>query len=232
MIHFITASTSDINGYADLTNATKQAYCDKYGHRFRYLNLDVPFDAFALYEEYGMNPYWKLVYALIVVSKTADEGDWLCLSGADSFIPENAPDVAGLINALIFFSPYLIISKDPNGLNNSGMLIRNCEWSRILLNQWWAMRGEAPGRTYEVYNHGRLHTWFEQAALILLLQDEDLEAYRHIKYIDQSIINAYPEELYGKIPNGNVTDQSLFVHLPNRTTEQRVEYLQNILQPA
>jgi galactosyl transferase GMA12/MNN10 family len=127
---------------------------------------------------------WSKIVAL---EKYLDKYDWLFWTDADSLIMNQEI----LLETLIDDDFDLIISKETTlgNINTGNFLIKNSRWSKKLLKNIYAQT--------EFIN---APCW-EQDTLAYLLKIKP-SLYKHIKLIDQRLINAHPYEPGGEYETG------------------------------
>lgn len=266
MIYIVTASNEKVESYAKLTRANVLAYCRKHGYQF--VHVHPLHDAW----DKAVSPAWNLVAAIRWTMNLMADGDWLTLLGSDAaivdmdfdlekFIEEQAPFKITWANIVEGIQtngkgPYsnidILITRDKNGLNDGGMLLRKSAWSLELVERWW----NAKGTECEVFTNGTCHWWAEQSYLFYLLQEDGVTGVfryegqpdgvfsindpffstksfkampdidKHVAFIPQNTTNAYPRELFG---DEEGCDPVFVVHLPGKTTEERTAYFQKLL---
>ena len=122
---------------------------------------------------------WSKIQA--VKSHLTEEGpEYVLFSDADMLIMNPAVKVEDVLAAGNYAD--LIISKDSKGINTGIFAIRNCEWSRNLLDRVWEERRWATTANWtEEYFH-------EQSALQYLL-DNDESLKPHVSFLPACSMN-------------------------------------------
>lgn len=142
----------------------KRAYCEQHGYDFICFEeqLDssrpIPWSKIKALQKVMENPQYK----------------WVFWTDADSLIMNQAICLEDLIDEKYHF----ILAKDRYEINTGEFLLKNCEWSRQLLNN--------------VYDHTECinDRWWEQQAFINELASHP-EHWDEIKIIPQRMLNSY-----------------------------------------
>jgi hypothetical protein len=142
----------------------KRAYCQEHGYRFVCGEQKLDPDR---------HPAWNKIL-WIRQAMEDPECHWVFWTDADAVIMNQAVGLEELIDE----DYNLILTKDVNGINTGQMLLRNCAWTRDLLDKIYA-------RT-DCLNH----RWWEQGALIALLEDEP-GLWQFIQALPQRLMNSY-----------------------------------------
>ena len=240
MIWLISYDDGNIESYASLTRNNKIEYAERRGYRYLLTQGKNR-------EEPKLSPPWCLVGTIRQSLGMASEGDWICLTGADSCVVNMDFDLEDLIATYSTKwkdpptdHPDLLITRDKCGLNTNGILLRNCEWSRELIERWWMMRGPL----YEVVGLDNTHHWWaEQAALVYLLNEPGFtgrvfperdgvhgvepmpDVAQRIAFIPQETTNGYDPRIYGD----DYKEPILIAHYPGKQTEERTYFIKRAL---
>jgi len=158
--------------YQRITYATtenKIRYCEKHNHRFIYLMHSM--------DTSRPIPWSKIL--LIKRTMMSKKVDWVFWTDADSLIMNDNIKLEDLID-----NRYdMIVASDHSGINTGQFFIRNCRWSRGFLKRVYAMT--------QHINHG----WWEQKAIMDLYEMNESDR-KHIKILDQRVMNSYAPEIY------------------------------------
>jgi hypothetical protein len=158
---------------------SKQAYATKHG--YRYIQGDEEF-----WDRNKPIPWSKVGFVLTIL-KSLDDGELVFLSDADVMITN--PEIR-LEDAVIPFLPAkkdLLMTIDACGhLNSGNMLMRNGPW----LRDWWRRVGEQVDLTY--------HIWWENAAMIRLLETVPADLEKTEITVEHWRFNAYLRGLSGE----------------------------------
>ncbi|HEV2695613.1 MAG TPA: hypothetical protein VG347_22165 [Verrucomicrobiae bacterium] len=190
MIKLISACNSE-PAYAELariSQASIRKYCRK--HSLKY--------AFYQIAETERAASW---YKIKFLKEELERGDaeyclWL---DADTLIYNRDFDLRTLTRS----GKEIYVAKDDLNINCGVLLLKNSALNRKLLDKIWGM------------THCLDHPWWEQQALVDLIQ-ADYEGIRErIEYVPQKTFNAYIYGLYGKRHEAGEFDlDSFVVHFP------------------
>ncbi|MCK9613955.1 MAG: hypothetical protein M0R48_00420 [Candidatus Omnitrophica bacterium] len=166
---------------------------------------------------YPWNKLLFINYILLRYLKSSDNS-WVMWLDADVIIINNS---FNLIEQVIKKAPAqaeLIITKDVYAINTGVMLLRNSDFIRKLLKKWWSM---------EEY---LTNCWWENAALIDLINRNWGNIKDKIYFVDQNILNAYTYGSYGiNFPEGELNSESFIYHVPGLPRFKRIIQIQKIL---
>jgi hypothetical protein len=97
----------------------------------------------------------------------------------------------------------IYVAKDDLNINCGVLLLKNSPFNLKLLDKVWSM------------THCLDHTWWEQQALIELIEADYEGIRQRIEYVPQKTFNAYIYGLYGKRHDaGEFNLDSFIVHFP------------------
>lgn len=146
---------------------------------------------------------WSKIKA---IEKHLSDYDWIMWSDADSLIMNNSVKLETLIdNNYDMIITYDQISKV---LNTGVFLIKNSEWSKVLLKN--------------IYSQTQFinHIWWENMALIDMLE-KNPNLKTKIKVIDQRSMNSYPNhQIWG--------DDDFIAHFPGPNKPMKEYYLKSL----
>lgn len=207
----LTADDGNIEEYAALTRENKRSYCERHGYTCLHYDTGESLDWT------GVNAYWRLIWPILDSLRKMPDGDWLFFSGADACIVNSEITLSSIVDQ--YSQDYdLLITKDINGLNNNGFLLRACEWSREFMERVWELRGQ----TFEIKGpDGQIHKWEEQGAMIAVLEQMP----GHTLLIPQEVTNGYDPSIYGAYYKPPV----FMAHFPGKRTEERVYFIKRAL---
>jgi hypothetical protein len=95
------------------------------------------------------------------------------------------------------------------------MLWKSCDFSSAVLNKIWSMN--------EKYLN---HIWWEQAALIELLEENFENINESTEFVEQSILNAYELDYYGFVDrSGQINEKSFVCHFPSLRMDIRIKLI-------
>jgi hypothetical protein len=215
----LTADDGNIEAYAALSRSNKLAYCQQHGYHFAFYQLnETPPDVSEL-DWLALSPCWRLVYGIMNELRTRPNNSWIFFSGADAVITDLKFKLDWIVDEW-GWNCDLLITKDENGLNNNGFLIRVCDWSREYINKIWALRGQI----FSIKGpDGHYHQWEEQGAFIKVLEEPGM--LDRVVFIPQEYTNAYPPEVYGEQYKSPV----LMAHFPGKKTAEREYFIKRAL---
>jgi hypothetical protein len=158
---------------------SKEVWCAKHGYTYieggeKFWNREKPI------------PWSKVGFVLSVLEKLPD-GAIIFLSDADVLITNSELRLEDLVVPLLPPEKDLLMTIDACGhLNSGNMLMRNGAW----LRDWWRRVGEQADLTY--------HIWWENAAMIRLLETEPTDLAKTEVTSEHWKFNAYLQGLPGQ----------------------------------
>jgi hypothetical protein len=161
MLTLLTAFDTGFAPVGSLTNPSKVAYADRWCHNF--VCRRNGFDT-------SRPPSWSRIPFLL---HELQKADWVWWTDADALIANPEHDVTRLLDG------DLVIGCDQNGINAGSFLIRSCDWSKAFLQDCWDQT-DLLG-----------HPWFEQSAMMRLLEIQ--ENLTHVHHVPIRSFNSYPE---------------------------------------
>lgn len=201
----VTVATDNIRPYAEVSRFINQKYCDRYDYTYHYHTT---------IHDTTRHAVWDKMPSLL---KHWNEHDYLLWLDADAIVANQDLSLTNFIDD----EHELFISKDINGLNSGVFIIKCTEMMRGL------MMTNCSSLIYERFKKAK---YKEQSALEYLLT---LNPYfKYVKYHPAKLINCYDDVYnYCKGQLNNVyADGDFILHLPNRTTENRINRFNEILQ--
>ena len=207
MIKIITGNTENFSSITEITHPYLIKYCKLH---------KIDYEIIKIQQNYERPFSWfKIKEILLQLDQDYKYFLWL---DADTLIINQHTD----INKIIASNKILYISKDFNNINCGVMIWKNSELSKQILSKIYSMT--------EYLNH----QWWEQAALIELIEINYLDINNNIEYVDQNILNAYKYKYYignDKIPqNSNVDKDSFILHVPGKNNTQRIKIIQDCIK--
>lgn len=154
---FVTLSAGDeFARVAALVNPAKRRYCDRFGYDF--IAFDEVLDS-------TRHPSWSKI---IAIQRVLPHYDWVFWCDTDAVLWNRE---AGLRQFVASASEDAVFQANHEGVNAGLFFIRNSSWSFNFLT--------------EVYRQEHLvdHPWWEQAAIIELLKNDDVQS--HVKIYAQ-----------------------------------------------
>lgn len=202
---YISAFNSGYKHLSDLTFPTVESFCSKNG--FSAIRFEIP-------DHFDRPSSWfkiKKLIDLINDDSGSSQFDYFAWIDCDAAILNAEFDVSIFLqNGFDFF-----IAKDFNNFNCGSFFIRNCNESLVLLQ--------------EIYNRTEYlnHIWWEQAAFIDLYESNFRNLQSRTKIVDQSILNSYDYNFYGRDLNfsGSVSKESFIFHCPSLPLKTREDLL-------
>jgi len=178
----ISACNDKYRPLLELTLPRLRTYCEKHGYDYQIYEVPPHFERPAA---------WYKIRLLL--SEQTNRVLWI---DADAAILN---DNFSLHNILIP-NKHIYLSKDANGINTGVMLWeKNTLTSRILQEIW---------DRQEYINN----VWWEQAALMAIIEENFLNIQNHIEYIPQDIFNSYDYSLYSSnYKDGQVNKDSFII---------------------
>lgn len=201
MFNIITAFTENYQPYIDISSSILDQYCEK--HNYKKYVYKIPND-------YSRPVSWYKVEKLLDhINEGTEFSLWL---DTDTVIINSDFTLESIISE----DKFIYISKDMNNINAGVMMIKNNDYSYSFFEKVW-------NSTQFLYNK-----WWEQAAMIDLIDQNYMDIQQHIKYIPQHIFNAYAYEYYGCSNHaGQVCKDSFILHCPGLPHDTRLELLRH-----
>jgi hypothetical protein len=161
---------------------------------------------------------WSKVGFVLDVLRKLPEGELVFLSDADVVITNPALRLEDHVCPLLSAEKDLLMTIDACGhLNSGNMLMRNTAW----LRDWWRRVGEETDLTY--------HIWWENAAMIRLLETVPADLAKTEITADHIRFNAYLQGL----PGQPLWSSGCFlVHFAGIYNLGKMEELQNMVLKA
>jgi hypothetical protein len=186
MFKIITAHNNRFKELASYNIPIIKNYCEYYGYSYQI--YEIP-------DDYPRPAAWsKIDYLIQEINNRPNQYTlWI---DADAIILRHDIDLWSFIRP----EKYLYLSKD-NSINTGVFLIKNNGIIKKLLEQAWSMT--------QYLNHN----WWEQAAIIDLVNNNYLSINNYIEYIPRNIFNAH---------NDCITDSSFIGHFPVPFLEKKI----------
>jgi hypothetical protein len=192
----VSLHTPDIKDYADITAASKENYCKKWGVDF--INYTEKFD--------DRPPAFSKVVALI---KNIGNYDILLWIDADAMITDMDFD---LFAELIKRKEKILLTKDNGGINTGVFAVK--KWAKNYLKKWDSM-----SPAFES------HPWWDQAAFISLY-NSDKKLKNKVGFLNKTVYNSYINEGVGVILHSPGTSKreriNLFSNYEEHSRNSRV----------
>ena len=159
---------------------------------------------------------WSKIPFVLRILKDAPEGALIFLSDADVMITNPGKKLEDHVVPLLPEDKDLLMTLDAcNNLNSGNMLLRNTAWQR----DFWRRVGEQKDLTY--------HIWWENAAIIRLLQTVETDAVKIQITDDCRRFNAYLEGIPGR---PLWTPGDFLVHFAGVYNLSKMEELQKLVK--
>jgi hypothetical protein len=190
----VSLHTPEIKDYAEITAASKERYCKKWGIDF--INYTEKLD-------YRHAAFSKVV-ALI---KNIDNYDILLWIDADAMITDMDFDLfAELKNR----KEKILLTKDQGGVNTGVLAVK--KWAKNYLKKWDSMSAAFES-----------HPWWDQAAFISLYKS-DHRLRKKVGFLEKKIYNSYISEGVGVILHSPGTTTAERVNLFTNYEEHSDNY--------
>lgn len=128
-----------------------------------------------------VDPKWGKIYQAHHLLK---DYDWIWLLDADALIMNASISLHNLIGNVVETFDHqidIIISRDYNNFNTGSFMLRQSDWTELLLKEWLLRKD-----TVIDYNN-----WMEQSGLISMIEDNSLNMNEHMATVPQRLINSY-----------------------------------------
>ncbi|MDD3296122.1 MAG: hypothetical protein PHU64_02060 [Candidatus Omnitrophica bacterium] len=173
-------------------------------------------------EKLTSRPYsWnKLLFMNYILDKylKPDSNSWVMWIDADAVIVNNSFDLIKQVIKKVPVQTELVIAKSKSAVNAGVFLLRNSDFIRKLLKQWWSMEEYAT------------HYWWEQKALISLMDENWENINDKVYFVPQNILNAYTYGVYGCVfPQGELNSESFIYHVPALPRRERIARMRKVL---
>lgn len=225
-------------GYAELaaiTDATKDSYARRWGYDSEFI-VDATLG--------GPRGAWRRVE---LWQEALAKCRWMLFTGTDAAITNPKISLVDRFH-LEDTTADFIVSADGNGLQSDSWIMRSCDrtrrfldrvlmWEDVANNEQDAINIElSKSNSYRSFCH-RIGDLKQNGEPIgpEMLEKLELELNRSevvVKIVPQQLINAYPNQIYGKrIAGGDNqwTPTSFVIHIPGQTNETRIAFLKTIL---
>ena len=203
MITILIAYDDNFKNIAELNIPIIQSYCKLNNYIFEQRDI-VNFDK---------HPAWFKPIA-ICDELEKNKSDYVLWLDIDTLILKQDFSLEKICSS----NKYLYLSKDINNINSGVMLIKNCQEMKKFFNA-----------VSELYLSFKDHIWWEQAAIIHLIEKNYLNINNHIEYIPQKIFNAYDRHLVRTFNDGYVCDESFILHMPSINQDIRLKTIKSYL---
>jgi len=195
MLKVITAYNNSYKPLIDISSSIITNYCNY--HSFDY-------EAYKIPDNYIRPPSWSKIQYLIT-NLEEKKYQYILWIDADAIISGSSYDILSVIEP----HRYIYISKDFNAINAGVILFANNSYNLDLLYKIWNKE--------EYINH----SWWEQAALIELIDNNWNNVQDYIKYLPNKEFNAYPLEISSNSEYRS-DDSSFITHFPSLPLELRI----------
>lgn len=201
MIKILSAYTENIQEYLEITRPILKSYCEQNQYLFQIDKIPIDFE----------RPYAWYKIKMILDNMGDKNISYLLWMDADSVIINKNFKIESLIKD----KKYLYISKDINDINSGVMLIKINDFTKLFFEKVWM--------SVEFINH----IWWEQAAIIDLINNNVMDIMNHLNYVDQNVLNAYDYAFYGnkQHPQGQVSKNSFIFHSPSLAKTTRLQLI-------
>jgi mannan polymerase II complex MNN10 subunit len=142
--------------------------------------------------------------------------DWVWILDADALIMNKRISVASLIQSVqdIYSREIdIIISKDCFDFNSGSFFMRNSDWTDKFIDRWISHSSNK--------SIPRIDIWWEQAVLIEMIKNNEMDVNKHLAVVQQSMLNSYANEGCG----ASYKPGDLAVHNPGRGYNDLVKNL-------
>lgn len=123
------------------------------------------------------------------------------------------------LEAIIKPDKYFYISQDINGINCGVFMMSNVDIIKQFLSN-----------VNNLCNKYLNHIWWEQAAIIELIESNAYDINKYIEYIPQNILNAYDNNYTQTNNDGYVNENSFILHLPSINNVKRYEIIKKYIE--
>lgn len=205
----ITAYTNNIKEISDISYESYQNFCNKN-------NIEI--QRFELNDIERPASWYKIQ---LILDEFKHGYDYIMWVDADTLLINNEFKIESILDE----KSEIFISDDILGINCGVMIWKNTENNKNILNKIWD--------STEFINH----FWWEQAAIISVINTNYNNIQSTIKKIPQKILNSYDYNLYANnyeqdkinefLLKGQVDENSFIFHLPGVSNETRLTIMKN-----
>jgi lipopolysaccharide biosynthesis glycosyltransferase len=203
MLKIITAYNKTYKPLIDISSPCVLNYCHYHGFGY---------EAYQIPEDYIRPAPWAKIQYLIT-NLEEKIYDYILWVDADTIIKNPTYDLLSIIDP----SKYIYISRDFNNINTGVILFKNNTYNLNLLYQLWGMT--------DYLNH----SWWEQGALVNLIDQNWRHIQQRMKYIPNKEFNGYLPEISSN-PAYQADDNTFIVHFPSSPLEFRIHSMKKIAQ--
>lgn len=190
-IAIITCTTENRKWIYDITNPSKQKYCESHGYNYIFSNN--------FYPDRSKSVYW-LKPAFIAENISADY-DWILWCDDDAGIIDQNFDLEKFIETVQEEDKLVYAAEDLTGINAGVLLVKSCEMSKQLFKFIFE-------KLEPIFKTSRFE---DQDALIAITSKMN-----NLKLIDGKIINAYDPRITIS-PKNQRTADSYILHIAGGT---------------
>jgi hypothetical protein len=205
----ITAYTNNIKEISDISYESYQNFCNKNNIEIQRFELN----------DIERPPSWYKIQ--LILNEFKHGYDYIMWVDADTLLINNEFKIESILDE----KSEIFISDDILGINCGVMIWKNTENNKNILNKVWD--------STEFINH----FWWEQAAIISVIDMNYNNIQSIIKKIPQKILNSYDYNLYSSnydqdkinefLLKGQVDENSFIFHLPGVSNETRLIIMKN-----
>lgn len=204
MITILTAYDDNFKDIAELNIPILQKYCDK--NKYNLIIKKIV--------DFNKPASWFKIQAILEQFNKSNCENLLWID-ADTLILEQNFKIENIIKKDKFF----YLSKDANGINCGVFIMSNVKIMREFLSHVDLLSSKYMN-----------HIWWEQAAIMELIEKNILNINQYIEYIPQNILNAYDKNLVHTNDDGYVCNDTFILHLPSINNKKRYEIIKQYIE--
>lgn len=197
MIKVLTACDHRLRSIAELNTPILRQYCNNNGYELVVKNI----------ENFDRPPPWFKIIAILEEFEKNDCSHVLWIDTDTLILKQDFK-----LESLLKDDKHFYVAKDLNGINSGIFIMSNNNLMKEILK---AVDSLCP----KYINH----IWWEQAAIMQLLEENYLDINKHVEYVPQNILNAYDKSLLQTVNNGYVNQDTFILHLPSINNTKRYE---------
>jgi hypothetical protein len=204
MITILSAYDQNYKSLMDISKTTIINYAKKYNYNFNFIEIPNNYER--------PSPWYKIELLKKYFQKDPDnESEYILWIDCDAIILNTNFDLLSCVKT----NKFLYISKDVNAINSGVMLIKKNKYMYDFLTEVW-------NKTEFID-----HIWWENAAIIYLIETNFNNINAHIEYLPQKYFNSYDYKYYGYDHNhqGHVCEESFIFHTPGLPKTIRLELM-------
>ena len=192
-IFFFSHNYDTLPPYAQKSKEMINRYCKHHNYKFREF----------VHDKTSVSPYWVRVKDLLMLCDEFDDNAVFIYLDLDTFLNpyQFNNSIDRLMCALDHNNEWdMYIGKDTHPkypINTGVMIIKNTEWSRALIKEWWSRYDDSKwtqtNGKWRCVDNGKECKWarqnYEQGELNIMYQENVLDMKTHVAILDMIVIS-------------------------------------------